>query len=469
MLYQFSIDDLIYIATFGALFINTIYHCILFYYNRIKLIGTYSLYLCSGLLFIIFENITKNLPTDQKIFGFLISSFVLWMSYSFYFKFILTIIDPLKIKHSRFLRFINKNYLFLPLCGLINVTALIVPQNIHTFFSVLSLLFNFSILVCGIIFIYIIYKDKRHLYNKNFLNGSACLIFFNVFNSISIFYNDDLFGLIGMSYICLGYFTEIIFFSIGISHKMRYDINEKYKAFTKIKNQELELEIEKKKASDILLFHHFDLENERAKAIIEQRMMIGRKLHDDLSGSLVALKYLVKDFKGKANENIEKQRFNNIEEELSNIYKDVRNYSHELSRKSEFDTAEISYDISAYLKKITEQFNALGLVAINLEMDTNELDEKLNTIQTQHTYFILKECITNTIKHAAAQNIWINIEFKEGKCIIYFKDDGKGIDNFKMEGLGLKGIRERVKDLGGTLEVSSNYKATTLVVVFKAD
>jgi signal transduction histidine kinase len=469
MLYNFSINDLISFFTIGALLIATIYHSVLFYYNRTKLLGSYSIYLWSSLLFIVFANVTKTLDFKQTIIDFAISSIILWLSYLLYFRFILTTINPVKIEQSKWISNSNKDWLFLPICIIVNVIAYIVPKNISPIFSIIALLFNGIILLYGLIVLNIIYREKRHITNKNMLGGGICMLFFNVFNGISMFNNGSLFGLLSISYICLAYFTEIIFFSIAISYKMRFDLHEKYHALAKIKEKEIELEIEKKKASDILINHDFEIQNERATAIIEQRTIISRKLHDNLSGSLVALRYLVHDFKTIATNISDKEKYEKLEAEISNIYTDARNYSHELSANVETADSKMYYDILDYIKKLAEQFSAIGLLQIHYSINANHIYKNLNISQTKHTYFILKECITNTIKHTEAKNIWIDIGFTVNGCTIDFKDDGKGFDNLKPEGVGITGIRKRVCELSGTIEINTDNKGTSLTISFNID
>lgn len=466
MLYNFSINDLISFFTIGALLIATIYHSVLFYYNRTKLLGSYSIYLWSSLLFIVFANVTKTLDFKQTIIDFAISSIILWLSYLLYFRFILTTINPVKIEQSKWISNSNKDWLFLPICIIVNVIAYIVPKNISPIFSIIALLFNGIILLYGLIVLNIIYREKRHITNKNMLGGGICMLFFNVFNGISMFNNGALFGLFSFSYICLAYFTEIIFFSIAISYKMRFDLHVKYHALAKIKEKEIELEIEKKKASDILISHDFEIQTERATAIIEQRTIIGRKLHDDLSGSLVALKYLTQDFKAKAIDVNDKKKYDILESEISNIYNDTRNYSHELTVNTDIADNEISYDILNYLEKVAEQFTAVGLVDIHINMSAQEINKNLNIKQTRHLYFILKECITNTTKHTRAKNIWISVKFTENDCKINFKDDGHGFDVSHPEGLGIKGMRQSINELNGSFEINTGDQGTSVNIVF---
>lgn len=64
----------------------------------------------------------------------------------------------------------------------------------------------------------------------------------------------------------------------------------------------------------------------------------------------------------------------------------------------------------------------------------------------------VQEIITNTIKHARAHNLWIDIEEGDGALIVTARDDGRGAVSVRS-GLGLNGMRERLTELGGRLEI----------------
>lgn len=70
-------------------------------------------------------------------------------------------------------------------------------------------------------------------------------------------------------------------------------------------------------------------------------------------------------------------------------------------------------------------------------------------------YRLVQECLTNVSKHAAASTVEVRVqaESRNGKAglSIAVRDDGRGFDSAKTEGLGLPGMRERVEGLGGQL------------------
>jgi len=80
-------------------------------------------------------------------------------------------------------------------------------------------------------------------------------------------------------------------------------------------------------------------------------------------------------------------------------------------------------------------------------------------------YRLVQECLTNISRHAQAKNIEIEVFklSKSGKSglQVIIKDDGKGFNTKKTDGLGLPGMRERVEGLGGKLKIQSSVNSTS--------
>lgn len=72
-------------------------------------------------------------------------------------------------------------------------------------------------------------------------------------------------------------------------------------------------------------------------------------------------------------------------------------------------------------------------------------------------YRALQESLTNIARHAGAKNAWVVLGSENGILHLEVEDDGRGIsdaDLAKARSLGLKGMRERLDYLGGSLEVA---------------
>lgn len=83
----------------------------------------------------------------------------------------------------------------------------------------------------------------------------------------------------------------------------------------------------------------------------------------------------------------------------------------------------------------------------------------LNDEETIGLYRIIQELLNNAGKHSQANNLHFHIENQEEKVILHYSDDGIGFEAEKLtptyKSIGLSGMRERVRSLGGTIEFDS--------------
>jgi signal transduction histidine kinase len=80
----------------------------------------------------------------------------------------------------------------------------------------------------------------------------------------------------------------------------------------------------------------------------------------------------------------------------------------------------------------------------------------LNPIVEFNLYRIAQEGISNTIKHSAANRLWVKLDYsKLGSVILTIRDNGTGAQELS-EGFGLKGLRERVGAIHGKLEIKTS-------------
>ena len=74
----------------------------------------------------------------------------------------------------------------------------------------------------------------------------------------------------------------------------------------------------------------------------------------------------------------------------------------------------------------------------------------------------VQEIVTNAARHANADNVWIEVTSSEDGCAVRAHDDGCGVDDL-IEGNGLRGMRERLAELGGELRIESRAGAGTVL------
>jgi signal transduction histidine kinase len=84
---------------------------------------------------------------------------------------------------------------------------------------------------------------------------------------------------------------------------------------------------------------------------------------------------------------------------------------------------------------------------------------------------VAQEALTSIHKHAAARNVSVLLERSANQVLVIVEDDGRGYDadaapaEQKRSQLGVRGMRERVEQSGGTLEIESSPGSGTTVFV----
>lgn len=115
------------------------------------------------------------------------------------------------------------------------------------------------------------------------------------------------------------------------------------------------------------------------------------------------------------------------------------------------------FGLKTALEEFCSYINKTNSVKIHLSLDQYTIKDR----KTEDTilYQITKELINNTLRHASANNIYIDLLSRESRIWFIFKDDGIGFNvNEKIdsaEGLGLNNIISKVKSLNGTFSFES--------------
>jgi signal transduction histidine kinase len=100
-------------------------------------------------------------------------------------------------------------------------------------------------------------------------------------------------------------------------------------------------------------------------------------------------------------------------------------------------------------------------VELQIEGDFEGIEDEGRT----SLYRVVQEALTNCARHAQATTIQITMQGNKESVCLSIRDDGLGFDTARARGLGLIGIEERVKELGGSLAVRSWPNRGTLLRV----
>lgn len=212
-----------------------------------------------------------------------------------------------------------------------------------------------------------------------------------------------------------------------------------------------------------LFAQEMQLQMEFNESIIQQRRQISDDMHDELSSSLAALKYYVEDVKNKSVGTTVKKSLTDITEEVNAVYKNARSYMHSLKTNN----WETQFSLIGFLNEIQQKFADKGLMIVKLELEEEKIKSLLSTQQHDQLYHIVKEAISNVIKHAGATELVIGVGFKAGNCICTISDNGAGFNKEQVQyGIGIESIQKRAKELGGGMAIQSSNNGTIIIIDF---
>lgn len=182
-----------------------------------------------------------------------------------------------------------------------------------------------------------------------------------------------------------------------------------------------------------------------------ERKRIAKELHDNLGSILVTL----------------------------NMYADTALASDEQSKKDNFlaRIREVASKASDETRQLSHRLDSAALQHFGLKTAVNELldavveaksiavkrniaeDVQVNSELSLNLYRVVQELINNTLKHAEAKTIHIDINMIKNDYIsLIYEDDGKGMNRQYTPGLGLKNIQARIEQLNGESTIDTPSK-----------
>ena len=126
----------------------------------------------------------------------------------------------------------------------------------------------------------------------------------------------------------------------------------------------------------------------------------------------------------------------------------------------------LDFGIGAALDwQVTEFGNRMGFAA---SFKTNQEDVTMDLVHSTVLFRVLQEALTNIAKHAHASSVAVEMFANSGSVNLEIRDDGIGLqeaDKTKSTSFGLRGMLERVRAIGGWLDISASPGAGTTLMV----
>jgi signal transduction histidine kinase len=179
----------------------------------------------------------------------------------------------------------------------------------------------------------------------------------------------------------------------------------------------------------------YDRAVERGRS--EERMRIAQDLHDDIGARLLTLMYKAQDPE--------------IEDYLRHTLQDLKTLTRGLAAADH----RLSHSVAEWKADIQQRLGAAH-VELGWSFAFND-DPELGVVQWSALTRVLRELVSNAIYHARATRVEIDATLAAGTLRLTVADDGIGRDpQAWSHGLGLGGVRKRVKLLGGDVAWREN-------------
>lgn len=195
----------------------------------------------------------------------------------------------------------------------------------------------------------------------------------------------------------------------------------------------------------------------------QDRKKIAREIHDGIAQTMsnVVIKAEVCNKLATLDIDKTKEELKNLKELTRQSLQDVRRIIYDL-RPMSLDDLGIVPTLERYIEKIKEETDLE--ITFNVKGNVKKLENFINVA----LFRVAQETLNNTIKHAEAKKVQINLIFSDKYIELFIKDDGKGFKYEKIRknlsidsGYGISGMEERVKLLGGDFTIKSEIDKGT--------
>jgi len=197
----------------------------------------------------------------------------------------------------------------------------------------------------------------------------------------------------------------------------------------------------------------------------EERRHIARDLHDSAGQTLtvlgINLAQLIQDAERIA-PNLAKEGLK-IQEYVQQLHREIRTTSY-LLHPPLLDETGLPSALSWYVQGLSERSG------LKIDLSIEEGFERLPADMEMAVFRLVQESLTNVHRHSGSMSACIRIT-REGKNVcVEVSDQGHGIPPHRMaeikshgSGLGLRGLRERLRQFGGEMNIESNGNGTRVL------
>jgi signal transduction histidine kinase len=182
----------------------------------------------------------------------------------------------------------------------------------------------------------------------------------------------------------------------------------------------------------------------------EERRSISRELHDEVGQSLGALLVEVGQLSKlvSPDDRVTQAQIMHIKSVAESAVKSIRDIAL-LLRPPMLDDLGLIPALEWQAREISRRSD------MEVEVHSQSVSEDLGDETKVTIYRLVQEALNNAATHSSAKNAKVTVAQAPDKITVEITDDGHGFDPERKRGMGILGMEERVRRLGGTLTIES--------------
>jgi PAS domain S-box-containing protein len=204
-----------------------------------------------------------------------------------------------------------------------------------------------------------------------------------------------------------------------------------------------------------------DLSRRLINAQEEERRRVARELHDDLNQRMALLSIELEQLSRKRSPEDLDRRLQSLQTQAREISADIHRLSYEL-HPSKLD----HLGLAPAIKSLCQEISTKGKLEVELQQDG--FPAHLPSSVTLCVFRIAQESLRNCVKHSGANKARVTLEKTGQEIRLSVSDNGRGfeMDSAAMQkGLGFTSMRERLRIVGGEMQVQSQPRHGTVIDV----
>jgi PAS domain S-box-containing protein len=209
-----------------------------------------------------------------------------------------------------------------------------------------------------------------------------------------------------------------------------------------------------------------EFEKQTREALIEgqenERMRVSQELHDGLGQLFTAIKLTIQQLKSTVGQSRSAQQqaaVAELEEYVGIAIDEVKNISRNL-----MPDVLWQFGLRPAIEDLVDKLRSTSNMDISVEVFG--MDKRFSTETEKALFRMCQELLNNSLRHADAKHIYVQLINHGESLVLMVEDDGVGFDEREpSKGLGLRNIRSRAELLEGTVDIDSRPNRGTVTTV----